>query len=504
MVIFDSRPSLIADLASTTGLGARAKIMNSLEKMDYRGLYSDTPAAIERAIYELKTHGREDARKVIILLTDGIVDTGNKQQDAEKITWLKEELARECEKSDIRIFGIAFTEDADYSLIQVLALRTHGEYFRAFSVRDIQEIFKKIREILSDTDSGMKPPVPEEMDAEDTPAAGIKASQPAPPVEETVHALPPPAPEEVLPSKGAGAPTRPDFPFTAMGTGIFILLIIIVLLVFLNRRARNSRLSRTGQKPEPRSDIPPAVLMDINNITGKKSFSLNKRINMIGRDKNNDVVIDQDTISSFHAIVEYRDGFFYLEDQRSMNKTSLSGREIEPQSPMRLKSGDEIMFHIYIFRFLIPDLIPSGKTMVDFRGLSGERPRKTRPEPSDREIPEIPKTIMVDVKNITGEKTITLKKRITKIGRGQGNDIKIPQESISGLHATIEYKNGFFFLEDQRSKNGTRLGGKELEPHSPRKLKSGDEIIFDVHKFIFLLEYELPSGDTGDRTVELS
>jgi len=33
----------------------------------------------------------------------------------------------------------------------------------------------------------------------------------------------------------------------------------------------------------------------------------------------------------------------------------------------------------------------------------------------------------------------------------------------------------------------------------PRKLKSGDEIVFDVFKFIFLLEYGLPSGDTEER-----
>ncbi|MFC1534252.1 FHA domain-containing protein, partial [Thermodesulfobacteriota bacterium] len=140
---------------------------------------------------------------------------------------------------------------------------------------------------------------------------------------------------------------------------------------------------------------------------------------------------------------------------------------------------------------------------IDFHGTSDQTQIKRQPDLSPQELPAIPKAILIDVKNITGKKTIRLEKSISKIGRGPGNDIEISEDTISGLHATIEYMDGFFYLEDQRSKNKTSLGGEEVEAHSPKKLKSGDEIMFDIHKFIFLLEYELPSGDTGDRTIEL-
>jgi hypothetical protein len=36
------------------------------------------------------------------------------------------------------------------------------------------------------------------------------------------------------------------------------------------------------------------------------------------------------------------------------------------------------------------------------------------------------------------------------------------------------------------------------------RLKSRNDFMFDVHKFIFFLEHELPATDTGDRTVESS
>ena len=78
MIIFDQEAKLVEPLTDLTGLMARANFLKSLDQVNYKGLFSDSPAAIERAVYELKLNGRNNARKVIILLTDGIVDTGTK------------------------------------------------------------------------------------------------------------------------------------------------------------------------------------------------------------------------------------------------------------------------------------------------------------------------------------------------------------------------------------------------------------------------------------------
>lgn len=499
MVVFDSQAKLAANLMETESARARAKILSSLNNMNYKGLFSDTPAAIERAIYELKSNGREDARKIIILLTDGIVDTGDKQRDVEKTTWLKDALAEECSKSGIKIMGVAFTENADFSLIQTLAVKTDGEYFRAYKAEDIQGIFNQIKEIVSR---------PEAQPAPSTTRI-VEVGEMKPAVEEEIESLDsvvktaePPAPgigTKTMPEKEAAPPQKSGTQWPMIFGGIVLLGIIAIGAIYYQRSKGDKDISG-GEVSKP--DIPRAVLIDVNNITGNKTYTLGKKINMIGRDPNNDIVIEKDTVSSFHAVIEYRDGFFYLEDQRSMNKTSLSGEDIAPNSPRRLKSGDEVMFNIYRFKFMLPDTIPSGKTVVDFHAPSETMVRK-RDDKTDGELPALPKAILVDVENITGKKTVRLKKRLSKIGRGSGNDIEISEESVSGLHAVIEYKDGFFYLEDQRSKNKTKLAGEDLEPQVPKKLKSGDEIIFDIYKFIFMLEYELPSGDTGDRTVEL-
>ena len=150
MVIFDETANLVEPLTSLDNAEVRARFLESLDVINFKGKFTNSPAGIERAIYELKTNGRQDTKKIIVFLTDGIVDTGNKSQDLEKENWLKEDLTRESKNAGIRIFGIAFTDNADFRLIQTLAVRTDGEYFRVFEVADLQEVFTKIKRIIAE------------------------------------------------------------------------------------------------------------------------------------------------------------------------------------------------------------------------------------------------------------------------------------------------------------------------------------------------------------------
>ena len=44
-----------------------------------------------------------------------------------------------------------------------------------------------------------------------------------------------------------------------------------------------------------------------------------------------------------------------------------------------------------------------------------------------------------------------------KLGRGHDSDIRIPDISVSRVHATIHYSNGLFYIEDNDSKFGSLL-----------------------------------------------
>lgn len=517
MVIFDREARLVEPLGDRSGQLARATFLKSLEKVDYTGQLSDTPVAVERAVYSLKRNARPDAQKVIVLLTDGIVDTGDKLRDIEKEKWLKEALTDESRQAGIRIFGIAFTEAADFSLIQTLAIRTNGEYYRAFSVEDIHQTFNALQKSLTSA-----PRAPAE-DAEDQPKTKAASAQPIETAEPKISidqapepsfqtapvSTPSPTAESPQPAAIVEKPFLQNKTFLipfAVSLVIIILLGIILVMLISNRRTAGqpSKSPLSGPVHHGKlSLIPRAELVDVKNITDRQTIPLSGRITRVGRDSNNDIAISQNTVSSLHATIEYRDGFFYLEDQRSKNKTRLNGIPVAPNAPKKLKNGDEIMFNVYKFIFLLPDQIPAGETVMDFReDAETVVMKKGEMDDISADLPglgDIPQAMLIDMKNVTGKKSFAIEKLKFKIGRGVHNELAIDETSISGSHAIIDFKDGAFYLEDQRSTNKTRINGEPISPYMPKKLKSGDEIMFDVFKFIFLLERQLPTGETGRR-----
>ena len=60
------------------------------------------------------------------------------------------------------------------------------------------------------------------------------------------------------------------------------------------------------------------------------------------------------------------------------------------------------------------------------------------------------------------------------IGRGPGCDVRLPDPSVSHRHATVRAVGSEYALVDEKSTNGTFLGGARLAPNTPRPLKHGD------------------------------
>ena len=499
MVIFDQEVELVESFVDTNDPESRARLLKSLDKVNYKGQFSNIPAAIERAIYEIKIRGRKDAQKGIIFLTDGIVDTGDKKHDFEREKWLKQDLTKESKKQGIRIFSIAFSNTADFSLIQTLALKTDGEYFRAYKPDDIQNVFEKISKAIVSLPQKPVSLTPPAVQPVATAVLTKKTEKATPPTIREVKPSPVTIEVTAPPSKKESPAQKDDIFSHLILAGIVILLGVTIIIMVLIIKSR--ALTKGSGVREPRA-VPLADLIDVENVTGNKTLPLGKRIIKIGRNPDNDVVISKDTVSGFHAMIEYKDDFFYLEDQRSMNKTYLNEEEIDHHSPKRLKSGDEIMFDIYKFLFILPDQIPSGATVIHFDEESDtviyDSAGAAMQESSPQDDLPMQRAMLVDVKSITNEKSIILKKRITRIGRGIKNDITIPKETVSGFHATVECGDEFYYLEDQRSRNKTFLNGEAIAPNSPVKLKSGDEIMFNGCEFVFLLEDQFPSGETDE------
>ncbi len=383
MVLFDKDARLLTPLGQKADTGSMAELLQSLQKVDYKGKYTNSPDGIERAIYELKSNGRKDAEKAIIFITDGFVDTGDKQQDMIKEKWLREELSKESKNTEIRIFGIAFSENADVQLIQTLALKTGGEYFRALRASEIYGMFNKIIKIMN-TQSTSEMIVMKEKKKETStsPPEKIVMNSPIP---ETI-VMNSPTPEKIvmeekimdtMPSPSPEAYHSPpsniskSYYISFMAIVSLILMGIVIYLKFFRGPTSVPLKSYPDSGAASRyipsdQDKPEAKLIDIQNVSSKGTLPLNLNKNRIsiGRDSKNDIVIPHKTISSFHAIIEFKDDYYFLEDHRSTNGTSLNGKRLVRNQSVKLKSGDKIDFSSFEFRFILMDQDPFGKTVI--------------------------------------------------------------------------------------------------------------------------------------------
>ncbi len=357
IVIFDQDVPMAVPLTEITS-ASRQGLLDSLSKINYRGLYTNSPAAVESAIYDLKNNGREDARKIIVFMTDGIVDTGSVDRDLEKTKWLKEDLAADAADAGIKIFGIAFTENADFELIQSLAQKTDGEYYRALMADDLQNVFSKLNTLINKPD---EPEVIEQPKIIETVVEKI--------IERVIE--PAPAPEPIIIEVPVGKTQLEDEAerkrsmLILVALAVLILAVIAMVLMLLKGSKNRSRDEETAQE---------AYLNDIHGVTGQAAYALGNQPTMLGRVAGKDTeylnyfVIPETTIGRRHALIEYKDFSYWIIDQGSINGTFVNDKAAT--SEVRLKHGDKIRLHKIEFEFVMPEMADTGMTVIANQEIS--------------------------------------------------------------------------------------------------------------------------------------
>lgn len=361
MVLFDENVRLLHRLRIISSPRVKQQFIRNLEKIDYAGKYTNSPGGIERALYELKTNGRAESRKAIVFITDGFVTTGSKIKNSELTQWLKEDLTRESKQLGIQIYGVAFTEAANFSLIQTLASRTEGEYFRAQDAKEIALAFSRIQQHLKAT-----------------------SSQPA-----DLQPLPLLTPAEKEPSSDPSDPpvvvvTQTPWILYIWLTLIFVMMAAAVILFYTKYYKAEKGMAPSIQ---PIIHLPKALLQDLDGACRgtATTLSVDKATMTIGRGLQSDICIPQTTISKHHATIQYQNLVFSLIDLKSTNGTWINDERIPPHKPIRLNNGDRIGFSEFKFQFHLPELIPTKDTILVAR--------------TSLNNPEDQATIMVDLEN---------------------------------------------------------------------------------------------------------
>ena len=385
LVLFDRTVRMPTALTSVDAGGLDA-LSQGLSQIDYRGQFTDSPAGIERALYALgRADGDHDA--IVVFLTDGIVDTGNAQLDAERVEWLREDLASEAAEKGVRIFGIAFTENSDSLLVQSLARRTGADYFRALTDAELPAAF---------ADAFAAATKPEPVPALEAAASENADFDPAPPP--PALDAPMPADEALLPDEKAAIeafdealaeagialddipegqaiiipPERGRGEFSlALGALVaagLLALSIVGYLIVRRRPAGAETEPAPGVVPIPETkppEIPEAYLVDVDHVTERDRHPLHLKSIMIGRvagpvsTEYEYLVIRQPTIGRQHAVIKYQDFAYWVVDQGSVNGTFVNDERVA--APTRLNHGDTVRFHKVRFRIEVTRAFEQGE-----------------------------------------------------------------------------------------------------------------------------------------------
>ncbi|MGH8469836.1 MAG: VWA domain-containing protein [Gammaproteobacteria bacterium] len=363
LVIFDEE-LLASPLAFVPDRDARRVRRVNLAQLNYRGPWTNTPAALERAIQELKRNGRPGAAKSIVLLNDDVVDTGRKARDLKLTRWLRETLTRDAAETGIKIFTIALSGRSDVELLQEIAQRTGGRYFLAQRAADVASVFSQIADTFF-TENVVQLPVDpkaeQPVEAKPEPTLATESPQTerttaaAPP---SVVALEPPSPAITSSERGVGADP------VVYAFGIAVLVLVAGTLVLIAGLLR-TRKPKPALSSPPEAQVPQAFLYDLSGVTGCERHELGA-ITVIGRvppsERVNHIVINRPSIGRRHVVIEREHHGFWLVDQNSKNGTSLNGYTVI--HPVCLTHGDRVQFHDFAFEFSLTGMALADATVV--------------------------------------------------------------------------------------------------------------------------------------------
>ena len=194
----------------------------------------------------------------------------------------------------------------------------------------------------------------------------------------------------------------------------------------------------------------------------------------IGRLPENDIVIDNLSVSRRHAAISSTNEGFTLRDLGSKNGTLLNGK---PMSDAKLSNGDIIMIGKYEILFQIPTFEAGNPESLDQTVIIPHfRREQARPSPAGKThaAPRLFRKSAMEEYPLERERTV--------IGRGKDSDIRL--EGFFAPRVTVEVvrKGSEYVLQKTEGRKKVTINGEEMDE---KTLEREDLIAIGSEEFVF-------------------
>lgn len=196
------------------------------------------------------------------------------------------------------------------------------------------------------------------------------------------------------------------------------------------------------------------------------AFALTRQLTLLGREVDNDIVLESDQCSRYHAEIRFDHRHPQLVDRISTNGTLLNRQLVRSVLPLRTGDVIEMGGQSYVFEPL--DGVRDVGALIPAPGAT----RKIAGVPTVSLTFEGEPQALIALNGLAAGSRWLLQSGVTSIGRDDDRDVRLPDPSVSRKHAEIVCQRTGYFVADLQSSNGTQLNGLSLT--APAMLSPGD------------------------------
>lgn len=151
VVEFAEGSRTLAELAAAGNGRGRDALLKAAYSVGSTGAYTNIHEGLRRGFAAL---GEKSANeRIIILMSDGKIDLGDKRKEETLTAQIMNELLPELGRDHVRVYTIAFTEHSDRILLEQVAEKTGGFFCLAKTGADLHLVFSALFEKIKSPDT---------------------------------------------------------------------------------------------------------------------------------------------------------------------------------------------------------------------------------------------------------------------------------------------------------------------------------------------------------------